>query len=82
MSDAHDALWLLTEGVRLGGIVLTGFLLAHVLDVGVGALGLELLYGIEATLVAVLEYTTLLTALLYAISRGVTETAITSRNDD
>ncbi|GAA0656476.1 hypothetical protein [Salarchaeum japonicum] len=72
MSDTHvDVSWLLTASIRIAAIVLTGFLLAHLFAVSVDALGVELLYGVEDTLVTVLEYTTLLTALLYTISTGV-----------
>lgn len=70
-----DTSWLLSESLTIGGIVLAGFLLAHLLGVVIGAVGLELLYGVEETLVAVVRYTTLLTALLYAISEGSGESS-------
>lgn len=66
-----DGRWLLAESLRIGTIVLVGFLLAHVLDEAIGAFGIELLYGVRTTLVAVLRYTALLTAVLYAVRKGV-----------
>jgi|AntRauMinimDraft_4_1070384.scaffolds.fasta_scaffold02512_2 pilus assembly protein TadC len=78
-----NASWLLTESLRIGAIVLMGFLLAHLLGLFISAFGVELLYGVEDTLVAVIRYTTLITALLYAISRSVDEpTSPTSLSDD
>lgn len=67
-----DGRWLVTECLRVGCIVLIGFLSAHLLSLFIGAFGVELLYGIEGTLVAVIRYTTLLTAFLYAITKAVT----------
>ena len=66
-----DGRWLLAESLRLGSIVLTGFLLAHLLTEAIGAFGIEHLYGVQPTLVAVIRYTALLTALLYAIATGI-----------
>ena len=66
-----DGRWLLAECLRIGSIVLAGFLLAHVFALFVGALGVEHLYGVRDTLVAVVRYTTLLTALLYVLAKGV-----------
>lgn len=66
-----DVRWLLAESFQIGAIILTGFLLAHLLSLFIGGFGLELLYGIENTLVAVLRYTTLITALLYAATEAI-----------
>lgn len=66
-----DGRWLLAESLRIGSIVLVGFLFSHLLSLFIGAFGVELLYGIEGTLVAVIRYTTLITALLYAITMAV-----------
>ncbi|MFC4549514.1 MULTISPECIES: hypothetical protein [Halorussus] len=66
-----DGRWLLAESLRIGSIVLVGFLLAHFLSEFIAAFGIELLYGVRSTLIAVLRYTALLTALLYAITKGV-----------
>lgn len=78
-----DASWLLTESLRIGAIVLMGFLLAHLLGLFIAAFGVELLYGVEDTLVAVIQYTTLITALLYTISKRADEPpSPTSLSDD
>jgi len=75
--------WLLTESLRIGAIVLVGFLLAHLLGMFIGAFGVELLYGVKDTLVAVIRYTTLITVFLYAMSTGVDEpSSPTSHSDD
>jgi hypothetical protein len=66
-----DGRWLLAESLRIGSIVLVGFLLAHFLTEAIGAFAIELLYGVQGTLVAVIRYTALLTALLYTITKGV-----------
>ena len=63
-----DARWLFAEALRIGCIVLVGFLLAHLLGEAIGAFGVEFLYGVRGTLVSVLEFTTLLTALLYTVA--------------
>ncbi len=63
--------WLLTESLRIGTILLLGFLLAHFLDEFIAAFGIELLYGLRSTLIAVIQYTALLTGLLYVIMKGI-----------
>ncbi len=60
------------ESARIGTIVLVEFLLAHLFALLVDGFAIELLYAIESTLLAVVRYTTLLTALLYTLSRAVT----------
>ncbi len=39
-----DGRWLLTESLRIGSVVLIGFLLAHFLNEFIAAFGVELLY--------------------------------------
>ncbi|WP_227357103.1 hypothetical protein [Haladaptatus salinisoli] len=63
--------WLLTESLRIGTILLIGFLLAHFLDEFIAAFGIELLYGLRSTLTTVIQYTALLTGLLYTITKGI-----------
>lgn len=66
-----DRRWLLGESRRIGSIVLAGFLVAHLIGELISAFGIGLLYGLQGTLVAVLQFTTLLTALLYVVTVGV-----------
>ncbi|MBX0296807.1 hypothetical protein [Haloarcula nitratireducens] len=84
MKNSHyNVTWLLTESLRIGAIVLLGFLLAHVLSLLIEGFAIELLYGIEGTLVTAIRYTTLLTALLYVVSKGVNEpTSATAFGDN
>ncbi|WP_266080833.1 hypothetical protein [Haladaptatus caseinilyticus] len=63
--------WLLTESLRVGTILLLGFLLAHFLDEFIAAFGIELLYGLRSTLITVIQNTALLTGLLYVITKGI-----------
>lgn len=74
--------WLLAESLRLGSIVLVGFLLAHFLQEGIAAFGMELLYGVQPTLSAVLRAATLLTALLYVLTVGSDSSSPSVAPDD
>jgi hypothetical protein len=65
-----DPEWLVRHGLRMGTIIVTGLLLAHLLNRFVWAFGIEHLYGVRATLVSVIRYTTLGTAVLYAVRVG------------
>jgi hypothetical protein len=75
--------WLLTESLRIGTILLFGFLLAHFLDEFIAAFGVELLFGVRSTLIAVIQNTTLLTGLLYAITKGIeaSSSSVSHRGD-
>jgi hypothetical protein len=77
-----DGRWLLAESLRIGSIVLVGFLLAHLLGVFIAAFGVDLLYGVQSTLVAVLRYSTLLTGLLYVLTRGVGTSPVSVAHDE
>jgi len=68
-----DTSWLLIESLRIGVIVSVGFLFAHLFGEVILAVGIELLYGVKNTLVAVIRYTTLITAILYATMKRNSE---------
>ena len=71
--------WLLAEALRIGTIVLVGFLLAHLLGEAFGAFGIGLLHGLQEMLVSVIQFTTLLTALLYSITTALDAGAVVDR---
>ncbi|WP_254537325.1 hypothetical protein [Halomarina litorea] len=78
--DPFDPEWLAAEAIRIGLIVLAGFLLAVLVGGFFGLLGNLLgglsstvgqwFFGVGAFLSTVLRYTTLVTAVLYAVDRG------------
>ncbi|WP_423746417.1 hypothetical protein V5735_18780 (plasmid) [Haladaptatus sp. SPP-AMP-3] len=62
--------WLLAESLRIAAILLLAFLVGVLIEESIGAFGLELLYGIRDELAAVVQYTGIVTAILYAVVRG------------
>jgi hypothetical protein len=77
--DTFDPEWLAAEAIRIGLIILAGFLLAAVVGGFFGLLGGLFgrpttvggwFFGLAAFLSTVIRYTTLATAVLYAVDRG------------
>ena len=65
-----DARWLLGGSLRIGAIILVAFLVGAFVDEAISAFGLSLLYGLSDEIVAVIQYTGIVTAILYAVARA------------